>query len=180
MDGRSRLQLTTAMKKLTELDNPNSVQQMKQWLADGLETNTLGKKAVAELFENGTGTARQCGFSLRQQLAKSSVRKYKRWKPPSAPVARGMFQFYGANRTGRWAGRLIQMQNLPQNHLPDLEQARALVRCGDYEALELLYEDVPRHTFTAYPHRFCAKSRSQIYRIRLQRHRSSCHRVVRQ
>ena len=145
MDGRSRLQLTTAMKKLTELDNPNSVQQMKQWLADnGLETNTLGKKAVAELLKTAPEPLGNA-LSLRQQLAKSSVRKYQTMETAVCADgrARGMFQFYGANRTGRWAGRLIQMQNLPQNHLPDLEQARALVRCGDYEALELLYEDVP-------------------------------------
>jgi DNA polymerase len=145
MDGRSRLQLTTAMKKLTELDNPNSVQQMKQWLADnGLETDTLGKKAVAELLKTAPEPLGDA-LSLRQQLAKSSVRKYQTMETAVCADgrARGMFQFYGANRTGRWAGRLIQMQNLPQNHLPDLEQARALVRCGDYEALELLYEDVP-------------------------------------
>lgn len=145
MDGRSRRQLTTAMKKLTELDNPNSVQQMKQWLADnGLETDTLGKKTVAELLITAPEPLGEA-LSLRQQLAKSSVRKYQTMETAVCADgrARGMFQFYGANRTGRWAGRLIQMQNLPQNHLPDLEQARALVNCGDFDALELLYEDVP-------------------------------------
>jgi DNA polymerase len=145
MDGRSRQQLTTAMKELTELDNPNSVQQMKQWLADnGLETDTLGKKAVAELLKTAPEPL-GLALSLRQQLAKSSVRKYQAMEAAVCADgrARGMFQFYGANRTGRWAGRLIQMQNLPQNHLPDLEQARALVRCGDFDALEFLYEDVP-------------------------------------
>jgi len=145
MDGRSRQQLTSAMKKLTELDNPNSVQQMKQWLADnGLETDTLGKKAVAELLKTAPEPLGEA-LSLRQQLAKSSVKKYQTMETAVCADgrARGMFQFYGANRTGRWAGRLIQMQNLPQNHLPDLEQAHALVRCGDFDALELLYEDVP-------------------------------------
>lgn len=145
MDSRSRLQLTTAMKKLTELDNPNSVQKMKQWLADnGLETDTLGKKAVVELLKNAPELLGDA-LSLRQQLAKSSVRKYQTMETAVCADgrARGMFQFYGANRTGRWAGRLIQLQNLPQNHLPDLEQARSLVRCGDFDALELLYEDVP-------------------------------------
>lgn len=145
MDGRSRLQLTKAMKELTDLDNPNSVQQMKQWLADnGLETDTLGKKAVAELLKTAPEPLGHA-LSLRQQLAKSSVRKYQTMEAAVCADgrARGMFQFYGANRTGRWAGRLIQMQNLPQNHLSDLEQARALVRCGDFDALELLYEDVP-------------------------------------
>ena len=145
MDGRSRQRLTSAMKKLTELDNPNSVQQMKQWLADnGLETDTLGKKAVTELLKTAPEPLGEA-LSLRQQLAKSSVKKYQTMETAVCADgrARGMFQFYGANRTGRWAGRLIQMQNLPQNHLPDLEQARALVRCGDFDALELLYEDVP-------------------------------------
>ncbi|UZT81459.1 DNA polymerase [Caproicibacterium sp. BJN0003] len=145
MDGRSRSDLTTAMKSLTELDNPNSVQQMKQWLADnGMETDTLGKKAVVELLKTAPPDLANV-LSLRQQLAKSSVRKYQAMQNAvcSDSRARGMFQFYGANRTGRWAGRLIQMQNLPQNHLEDLAEARALVRCGDFDALEMLYEDVP-------------------------------------
>ncbi len=145
MDARSRRQLTAAMKKLTELDNPNSVQQMKRWLAEnGLETDTLGKKAVAELMKTAPEPLGDA-LSLRQQLAKSSVRKYQAMETAVCADgrARGMFQFYGASRTGRWAGRLIQMQNLPQNHLPDLEQARALVRRGDYDGVEMLYEDVP-------------------------------------
>lgn len=145
MDGRSRAELTAAMKKLTELDNPNSVQQMKQWLADnGLETDTLGKKAVAEMLKTAPPEL-QDALSLRQQLAKSSVRKYQTMEDAvcADSRARGMFQFYGANRTGRWAGRLIQMQNLPQNHLDDLSEARSLVRCGDFDALEMLYNDVP-------------------------------------
>ena len=145
MDARSRRQLTAAMKKLTELDNPNSVQQMKRWLAEnGLETDTLGKKAVAELMKTAPEPLGDA-LSLRQQLAKSSVRKYQAMETAVCADgrARGMFQFYGASRTGRWAGRLIQMQNLPQNHLPDLEQARTLVRRGDYDGVEMLYEDVP-------------------------------------
>ncbi len=145
MDGRSRSELTTAMKHLTELENPNSLQQMKQWLADnGMETDTLGKKAVVELMKTASPELSDV-LSLRQQLAKSSVRKYQAMQNAvcSDGRARGMFQFYGANRTGRWAGRLIQMQNLPQNHLEDLAEARALVRCGDFDALEMLYEDVP-------------------------------------
>lgn len=145
MDGRSRSELTTAMKHLTELENPNSVQQMKQWLADnGMKTDTLGKKAVVELLKTAPPVLSNV-LSLRQQLAKSSVRKYQAMEKAvcSDGRARGMFQFYGANRTGRWAGRLIQMQNLPQNHLEDLAEARALVRCGDFDALEMLYEDVP-------------------------------------
>ena len=145
MDGRSRSELTQAVKELTSLDNPNSVQQMKQWLADnGLETDTLGKKAVAELLKTAPPELQKV-LTLRQQLAKSSVKKYQAMETAVCADgrARGMFQFYGANRTGRWAGRIIQMQNLPQNHLEDLPEARGLVRCGDFEALEMLYEDVP-------------------------------------
>lgn len=145
MDGRSRSELTQAMKELTSLDNPNSVQQMKQWLADnGVETDTLGKKAVAELLKTAPPQLQKV-LTLRQQLAKSSVKKYQAMETAvcSDGRARGMFQFYGANRTGRWAGRIIQMQNLPQNHLDDLSEARGLVRAGGFDALEMLYEDVP-------------------------------------
>ena len=145
MDGRSRSELTQAMKELTSLDNPNSVQQMKQWLADnGVETDTLGKKAVAELLKTAPPQLQKV-LTLRQQLAKSSVKKYQAMEIAVCADgrARGMFQFYGANRTGRWAGRIIQMQNLPQNHLDDLSEARGLVRAGDFDALEMLYEDVP-------------------------------------
>lgn len=145
MDGRSRSELTQAMKELTALDNPNSVQQMKQWLSDnGMETDTLGKKAVAEMLKTAPPEL-QTVLTLRQQLAKSSVKKYQAMEIAVCADgrARGMFQFYGANRTGRWAGRIIQMQNLPQNHLADLAEARGLVRCGDFEGVKMLYEDVP-------------------------------------
>lgn len=145
MDARSRERLTAAMQELTELENPNSVQQMKQWLADhGLETDTLGKKAVAELVKTAPEPLREV-LLLRQQLAKSSVKKYTAMENAVCADnrAHGMFQFYGANRTGRFSGRLIQLQNLPQNHIPDLVQARALVRSGNYEALSMLYEDIP-------------------------------------
>ena len=145
MDARSRSELTDAMRQLTELENPNSVQQMKQWLADnGLEVDSLGKKAVSELIKTAPEELQRV-LLLRQQLAKSSVRKYQAMTNAVCVDgrARGMFQFYGASRTGRWAGRLIQLQNLPQNHLPDLAEARSLVRSGDYESVEMLYEDVP-------------------------------------
>ena len=145
MDGRSRSELTRAMKELTALENPNSVQQMKQWLSDnGMETDTLGKKAVAELLKTAPLELQKV-LTLRQQLAKSSVKKYQAMETAVCADgrARGMFQFYGANRTGRWAGRIIQMQNLPQNHLDDLAEARSLVRSGDFDAVEMLYEDVP-------------------------------------
>lgn len=145
MDTRSRSDLIRLMKQLTELDNPNSVMQMKEWLSDnGLETDTLGKKAVAELLKDAPEPLGKV-LELRQQLAKSSVKKYTAMENAVCTDgrARGMFQFYGASRTGRWSGRLIQMQNLPQNHMLDLEQARELVRSGNYDALELLYDDIP-------------------------------------
>ena len=145
MDTRSRHELTTAMKRMTALENPNSVQQMKQWLSDnGMETESLDKKAVAELLKDAPAELREV-LSLRQQLAKSSVRKYQAMENTvcSDSRARGMFQFFGAARTGRFSGRNIQLQNLPQNHLPDLAEARALVRAGDLDAVKLLYEDVP-------------------------------------
>ena len=145
IDARSRERLTAAMQELTELENPNSVQQMKQWLADhGLETDTLGKKAVAELIKTAPEPLREV-LSLRQQLAKSSVKKYTAMENAVCTDSRahGMFQFYGANRTGRFSGRLIQLQNLYKNTMPDLAQARALVRSGNYEALSMLYEDIP-------------------------------------
>lgn len=145
MDTRSREELTEAMKHMTALKNPNSVQQMKQWLSDkGLETESLDKKAVSELLK--TASPELCDvLTLRQQLAKSSVRKYQAMEKTVCEDgrARGMFQFYGANRTGRFSGRNIQLQNLPQNHLPDLAEARALVRVGDFSGVEFLYEDVP-------------------------------------
>lgn len=145
IDELSRKRLTAAMKDITDLDNPNSVVQMKSWLSDnGLETETLGKKAVAALIEETGGEVSEA-LSLRQQLAKSSVKKYQAMQNAACRDnrCRGMFQFYGANRTGRFAGRLVQLQNLPQNHMEDLADARALVRNGDFDALDMLYEDIP-------------------------------------
>lgn len=145
MEERSRGELAASMQELTGLENPNSVQQMKRWLAEhGLETDTLGKKTVAELLKTAPEPLRTA-LSLRQQLAKSSVKKYAAMENAVCEDGRahGMFQFYGANRTGRFSGRLIQLQNLPQNHMADLAQARELVRNGNYEALSLLYEDIP-------------------------------------
>lgn len=145
MDARSKEELYDEMKKLTNLDNPNSVVQMKQWLSDnGLETDTLGKKAVVDMLKDAPEELADV-LTLRQQLAKSSIKKYQAMQNAvcTDKRARGMFQFYGANRSGRWAGRIIQLQNLPQNHLPDLEQARGLVKNGDYDALEMLYDSIP-------------------------------------
>jgi DNA polymerase len=145
MDEMSRTKLMNQMQEITELDNPNSVQQMKDWLADnGLETDTLGKKAVAELLKDAPENLAEV-LKLRQQLAKSSVKKYTAMENAicADSRARGMFQFYGANRTGRFAGRLVQLQNLPQNHMMDLKEARGIVKSGDSEVLEMLYEDIP-------------------------------------
>jgi DNA polymerase bacteriophage-type len=145
MDARSREGLTAAIKDITKLENPNSVLQMKQWLsANGVKTDSLDKKAVAELLKNAPADLASV-LTLRQQLAKSSVRKYQAMEKTVCADGRtrGMFQFYGANRTGRFSGRNIQLQNLPQNHLPDIADARALVRSGDFDAVSLLYEDVP-------------------------------------
>ena len=133
------------MQKLTGLNNPNSVMQLKGYLADnGLETETLGKKDVAALLKSVPADMAEV-LELRLQLAKSSVKKYQAMQNAVCDDDRchGMFQFYGANRSGRWAGRLIQLQNLPQNHMSDLEQARDLVKSGDYEMLNMLYDSLP-------------------------------------
>ena len=147
LDEISKDKLSDAMKDLTELENPNSVAQMKQWLSDqGVEVESLGKKVVAQMIaDDDIDEDVTEALKLRQQLAKSSVKKYQAMQNAVCydGRARGMFQFYGANRSGRWAGRIIQLQNLPQNHMDDLEQARALVRNGDYDALSLLYDSVP-------------------------------------
>lgn len=141
IDEESKSKIQEELKELTGLENPNSVLQMIGWLREhGVTTNSLDKKAVKELLKVVDAKTTKV-LKLRQQAAKSSVSKYQ------AMVncvcldgrARGMFQFYGANRTGRWAGRLVQLQNLPQNHLPDLKEARDLFKTGDLEATDLLY-----------------------------------------
>jgi DNA polymerase len=144
-DELSRTELTRKMHELTDLNNPNSVVQVKSWLAEnGIKTATLGNKVITALLKTAPDPLSEV-LSLRQQLAKSSVKKYQAMKTVACADnrARGLFQYYGANRTGRAAGRLIQCQNLPQNHMTDLEQARLLVRSGDFAALHLLYDNVP-------------------------------------
>lgn len=136
--------LTEKLSDITGLENPNSVQQMKNWLSErGLEMQSLGKKEVQEQLLTAPAHIREV-LQLRQQTSKSSVKKYTAMQNAVCHDhrARGMFQFYGANRTGREAGRIIQLQNLPQNHLPDLEEARDLVLSGDIDALDMLYEDI--------------------------------------
>lgn len=145
LDQEVKTHLMSELKHITGLENPNSVLQMRSWLKEhGLEMESLGKKEVAkELKTVGKELAEV--LRLRQQLAKSSVKKYTAMKNAACMDyrERGMFRFYGANRTGRFAGRLVQLQNLPQNHLPDLAEARSLVKQGNVEALEMLYEDIP-------------------------------------
>ncbi len=145
LDRITKSDLTNRLQAITGLDNPNSVIQMRDWLSSkGMETDTLDKKAVAELLQTAPPDLAEV-LTLRQQLAKSSVKKYQAMDNAMCMDgrARGMFQFYGANRSGRWAGRLIQLQNLPQNHLPDLDEARNLVIDGNYDALNMLYDSVP-------------------------------------
>ena len=144
-DERSKIALSETMQDITGVENPNSVMQMKAWLSEnGVEAESLGKKDVAKLIDNTDGQVEEA-LRLRLQLAKSSVKKYQAMQNAVCKDGRahGMFQFYGANRSGRWAGRLIQLQNLPQNHMPDLAEARAIVKAGDYDTLQLLYDDIP-------------------------------------
>ena len=145
IDELSKGELTEEMQKRTGLDNPNSVAQLKDYLTDsGLEVDALGKKDITAMLKDAPEELAEV-LSLRLQLAKSSVKKYTAMRNSACADARchGMFFFYGANRTGRFAGRIVQLQNLPQNHLPDLEQARELVRQGDYASLTMLYDSVP-------------------------------------
>lgn len=145
IDGIVREKLITKIQSLTDLDNPNSVVQMKSWLSgNGVEMESLGKKDVAAKIKEAEGNVAEV-LAIRQQLAKSSVKKYTAMNNAvcSDNRVRGMFQFYGANRTGRFTSKIVQLQNLPQNHMADLPEARELVRSGNYEALELLYEDIP-------------------------------------
>ena len=143
-DEISKQKTSDELQRLTNIENPNSVMQMKEWLNDnGVEMDSLGKKQVSEMIKEAPKEIVNV-LELRQQISKSSVKKYLAMKNAGCVCnrARGMFQFYGANRTGRWAGRIIQLQNLPQNHIEDLKDARELVKYGDYEAFETLY-DVP-------------------------------------
>lgn len=138
----------TATKKAYEisgLENPNSVAQLKGWLArKGIEIDSLAKAAVEELVENTDGDVAEM-MKLRLAMSKTSVKKYEAMERSVCPDGRvhGLLQFYGANRTGRWAGRLVQIHNLPQNHMEDLELARSLVKEGRYDLVELLYDSTP-------------------------------------
>lgn len=142
---RSGQELKERMRELTELENPNSVVQMKEWLLkNGVETESLDKAAVRELLKSAPGKLKEV-LHIRQDMAKTSIRKYTAMENAvcSDERARGLIQFYGANRTGRFSGRLIQVQNLSQNHMEDLEQARELIRNGNYDAVSMLYDSIP-------------------------------------
>ena len=131
--------------ELTGLENPNSPAQIKDWLANqGIEAEALDKKAVKGLLEDADGDVLEV-LKLRLLMAKTSVKKYEAIDRAMCSDGRvhGLLQFYGANRTGRWAGRLVQVQNLPQNHIPDLALARDLVKAGRYDELEMLFDSTP-------------------------------------
>lgn len=144
LDDKAKGEITERLKTLTGLENPNSVTQMKQWLSEnGLQLDSLGKKEVAECLKTVSDELAEV-LKLRQRLSKNSVKKYTAMRNAACSDGRvrGMFKFYGANRTGRFSSKIVQLQNLPQNHLPDLEQARGLVKCGDFDAFEMLYDDI--------------------------------------
>lgn len=145
LDAEAKEELTSEMKRLTGVENPNSVYQLLDWLeTQGYKSDSLGKAQVQELIKTAKEPVKSV-LQMRLQLSKSSVKKYTAMKNTACSDnrARGMFSFYGASRTGRWAGRNVQLQNLPQNHLPDLSEARELVKYGSFEDVQMLYDDVP-------------------------------------
>lgn len=171
-DAFSKARLMGTLKDKTELENPNSVAQMKDWLlSKGIEADSLDKKAVLELLKTVPSDVADV-LKLRQQLAKSSVKKYQAMQNSvcADKRVRGMFQFYGAGRSGRWAGRIVQFQNLPAPHMTDLTEARDIVKSGDYEFMNILYDDMPdalsqliRTAFIPKPgYKFCVADFSAI------------------
>ena len=145
LDAKAKEELTAEVQKLTGVENPNSVYQLLGWLeTQGYKSDSLGKTQVQELIKTAKEPVKSV-LQMRLQLSKSSVKKYTAMKNTACSDnrARGMFSFYGASRTGRWAGRNVQLQNLPQNHLPDLTEARELVKYSSFEDIQMLYDDVP-------------------------------------
>ena len=145
LDAEAKEELTAEVQKLTGVENPNSVYQLLDWLeTQGYKSDSLGKTQVLELIKTAKEPVKSV-LQMRLQLSKSSVKKYTAMKNTACSDnrARGMFSFYGASRTGRWAGRNVQLQNLPQNHLPDLTEARELVKYSSFEDIQMLYDDVP-------------------------------------
>ncbi|RAK21115.1 DNA polymerase [Anoxybacillus vitaminiphilus] len=145
IDQLATTQLMEEAVSITGLDNPNSAQQVMKWLSgQGVNVDNLQKETVSKLIKETTGNVKRV-LEIRQELAKTSVKKYQAMKEAVCEDGRvrGLLQFYGANRTGRWAGRLVQVQNLPRNYLETLSHARELVRQKKYEALKLIYGNVP-------------------------------------
>jgi len=174
MDGLFSKDMLSKMKKLTGLENPNSPAQLKKWLstATNKDIKTLAKDSLPLLIEQSESVAVKSLLDMRTKTSKSSVKKYTAMLNCACEDnrVRGLFQFYGANRTGRWAGRLVQLQNLPQNHLVDLKEARNLVKSRDYDHMEMVYDDISsvlsqliRTTFIAKPnHTFAVADFSAI------------------
>ena len=145
LDAEAKEELTVEMQKLTGVENPNSIYQLLDWLeTQGYKSDSLGKAQVQELIKTAKEPVKSV-LQMRLQLSKSSVKKYTAMKNTACSDnrARGMFSFYGASRTGRWAGRNVQLQNLPQNHLPDLSEVRELVKYSSFDSVQMLYDDVP-------------------------------------
>lgn len=145
IDESHRAQALARAQELTGLDNPASPLQLQEWLNQhGCTIESMAKESVDEALASASGEVKEA-LELRQELSRSSVAKYRKMMDATCTDQRthGLLQFYGANRTGRWAGRLVQVQNLPRNYLPDLAQARSLVRDGNGDALDMLYPSVP-------------------------------------
>ena len=145
LDAEAKEELTAEMQRLTGVENPNSVYQLLDWLEkQGYKSDSLGKVQVQELIKTAKEPVKSV-LEMRLQLSKSSVKKYQAMKIAKCEDkrVRGMFSFYGASRTGRFCSKIIQIQNLPQNHIPDLSEARELVKCGSFEDVQMLYDDVP-------------------------------------
>ena len=145
LDAEAKEELTAEMKRLTGVENPNSVYQLLDWLEkQGYKSDSLGKAQVQELIKTAKEPVKSV-LEMRLQLSKSSVKKYQAMKNTACSDnrARGMFSFYGASKSGRWASRNIQLQNLPQNHISDLSEARELVKYGSFDSVQMLYDDVP-------------------------------------
>ena len=145
LDAEAKEELTAEMKRLTGVENPNSIYQLLDWLeTQGYKSDSLGKAQVQELIKTAKEPVKSV-LQMRLQLSKSSVKKYQAMEAAKCKDnrVRGMFSFYGASRTGRFCSKIIQIQNLPQNHLPDLTEARELVKYGSFDSVQMLYDDVP-------------------------------------
>lgn len=165
LDQKVRNKLMRELQTLTELENPNSVVQLKGWLAkQGIEIESLDKKAVKELVKVAKGEVSDA-LKLRMQLSKSSIKKYQAMRDVACEDdrCRGMFQFSGANRTGRYCSKLIQLQNLPRNSIKELDEVRSIIKNGDGDILEVLYDNVPDILSQLIRTAFVPKENMQFY-----------------